>query len=290
MQMLIEIDQKSGFCHGVVTAIKKAEDELCKGNEIYSLGDIMHNKVEMTRLESLGLRSINHSNLNKLKNTTLLIRAHGEPPSTYQLIANSNIYLIDATCPVVARLQKIVIQAYNSMQEIGGRVVILGKHGHPEVIGLIGQIDGDALVVESVEELLEKADFSKPIYFLSQTTKSLETFNTAATEIKSRYSDRPKEWCTIKDTICRQVSNRYPHLKQFAQTHKVIIFVSGADSSNGKALFEVCRAANPNSYKIEDSSQINPDWFKECESVGVCGATSTPMWQMEEVAKAISLL
>lgn len=288
--MLIEIDKKSGFCHGVVTAIQKAENELYKGNKIYSLGDIMHNKVEMTRLESLGLKSIDHSNIKDLKRTTVLIRAHGEPPSTYNLINNSEINLIDATCPVVSRLQKIVIQAYASMQEIGGKVVILGKPGHPEVIGLIGQIDGDALVVESVEELLEKADFSKPISFLSQTTKSLETFNAAANEIKIRYASHPKEWCTIKDTICRQVSNRYPHLKQFASNHEVIIFVSGADSSNGKALFEVCKKANVNSYKIEDSTQINPDWFKEHNSVGICGATSTPMWQMEDIAKTISLI
>ncbi|MEG1648701.1 MAG: 4-hydroxy-3-methylbut-2-enyl diphosphate reductase [Rikenellaceae bacterium] len=286
--MLIEIDHKSGFCHGVVKAIEKAEYELNKGDKIYSLGDIMHNKVEMTRLESLGLKTINHSDLKELKKATVLIRAHGEPPSTYRLITNSDINLIDATCPVVSRLQKIVVQAYALMQAIDGKVVILGKPGHPEVIGLIGQIDGDALVVESVEELIVKADFSKPIFFLSQTTKSLDTFNAAANEIKTHYTNRPKEWCTIKDTICRQVSNRYPHLEQFASTHQLIIFVSGADSSNGKALFEVCKKANPNSHKIEDSTMINYDWFTNCSSVGICGATSTPMWQMEEVAKAIA--
>lgn len=280
--MLIEIDNFSGFCPGVVAAIEKAESELQKGDKISSLGDIMHNKAEMERLASLGLKVVNHGDIHTLSGLSLLIRAHGEPPTTYKECERLNIRLVDATCPVVAHLQKRTKKAAKQMSEIDGQVVILGKHGHPEVVGLKGQID-DAIVVDSVAELEGSVDFSRPIYFLSQTTKSLELFNEVAAVIRERYSDKPKEWCVIKDTICRQVSNRYPHLRQFALKHDVVIFVSGAESSNGKALYEVCRDSNPSSYKIENPNDIDLNWIKNASSVGICGATSTPKWQMEQV-------
>ncbi len=285
--MKIEIDSKSGFCVGVVKAIKMAEEELATGNKVLSLGDIMHNKVEMDRLEKLGLTSINSSQLLDCVDETILIRAHGEPISTYQKLKDLDIKYLDATCGVVAHLQKQVKTAYEKMQLVDGQVVILGKHKHPEVVGLTGHINEKAIVIDSLQELISKVDFTRPIYLLSQTTKSLDLFNIIAEEITERYKDYPEGYATIKDSICRQVSNRYPHLGVFSTKYDIIIFVSGADSSNGIALFEECKKNNKNSYKIEDESQIDIEWFRGCESVGICGATSTPLWLMERVASHI---
>ena len=288
--MKVVIDSKSGFCVGVVKAIEKAEAELASGVKVLSLGDIMHNKVEMQRLEKLGLKSIKLSQVPDYTKDIVLIRAHGEPPSTYKRFDELGMRYIDATCSVVANLQRQVKRAYEEMSVIGGQVVILGKHGHPEVVGLTGQVDERVIVIDSLDELITSVDFSRPIYLLSQTTKSLELFNLIVEEIKARYKDSPQGYVTIKDTICRQVSNRYPHLAMFSTEYDIIIFVSGAESSNGKVLFEVCKKHNTNSYKIEDESQIDASWFAGCSSVGVCGATSTPLWLMERVANHIKTI
>lgn len=282
--MRVEIDDLSGFCFGVVKAICKAESLLQSGEDVYSLGDIVHNRVEVCRLESLGLQPINYDKLDELHGKCVLIRAHGEPPSTYIRAAELGIRLVDATCPVVAHLQKKVKAAWTKMNEIHGQVVILGKRGHSEVVGLTGQVGEDAVVVETIEDL-EQIDFSRPIYLLSQTTQSLEFFEQIQKLIIQRSIHGE---VTVDDTICRQVSNRNPHLREFSTRYDVIIFVSGKKSSNGKALFEVCKSANSRTYKIEDDSELHPEWFVEAESVGVCGATSTPKWLMEQVAAAIA--
>ena len=283
--MLIEIDDRSGFCFGVVRALSMAEEALAPGGEVFSLGDIVHNRVEVQRLEGLGLRTIRHGQLGNLAGRTVLIRAHGEPPATYEAASGRGIRLVDATCPVVARLQKIIKEAHRQMQEAGGQVVILGKRGHAEVVGLTGQVDGDALVVERVEDL-GRIDFARPIYLLSQTTQSLELFAAVRDEILRRAADPAA--VTVNDTICRQVSNRNPHLTGFAARYDVVVFVSGSKSSNGRVLYEVCRAANSRTYKIEDESELEAAWFAGCRSVGICGATSTPKWLMARVADRIA--
>lgn len=281
--MRIVIDDKSGFCFGVVKAIQKAEKILAENGEAYSLGDIVHNRIEVSRLGNLGLSTISYNQLEELSGKSVIIRAHGEPPSTYEQAQELNITIIDATCPVVAHLQKIVKMAWEKMQSVSGQVVILGKRGHAEVVGLTGQVGGDAIVVESIEDM-GMIDFERPIYLLSQTTQSLELFDQIKEII---YTRMPEGMATINDTICRQVSNRNPHLREFASQFDVIIFVSGHKSSNGKALFEVCRSTNPRSHKIEEGSEIIPEWFTEAESVGICGATSTPKWLMEQIAEHI---
>lgn len=284
--MRIEIDKRSGFCFGVVTAITKAEEALRNG-ALYSLGDIVHNRVEVQRLENLGLNTISLDQLESLGDKTVLIRAHGEPPTTYQRAKKHGVELIDATCPVVAKLQNIVFEAYQTMGRCGGQVVLLGKRGHAEVVGLAGQVDGDIRVIESYEEL-EGIDFSKPIYFLAQTTQNLELFNQLGEQILERAED--KKSVTIHDTICRQVSNRSPHLEEFASSYDCVIFVCGKKSSNGKVLFETCLRTNPKTYNIEDSRELDVRWFEGVESVGICGATSTPTWLMEQVARDIKEL
>jgi len=281
--MKIVIDDKSGFCFGVVTAIGMAESLLTEQGEVYSLGDIVHNRVEMKRLEQSGLRTVSREDIDSLSGKCVLIRAHGEPPSTYAKAKEQGIRLIDATCPVVANLQNTVRAAWEQMQQAEGQVVILGKRGHAEVVGLAGQVGGDVLVVENREDL-NHIDFTRPVYLLSQTTQPLELFEEIKNEILSRSENGD---VTVNDTICRQVSNRNPHLRQFASEYEVIIFVSGRQSSNGKALFEVCRKTNPRSYKIEDRDELHEDWFEGVQSVGICGATSTPKWLMERVAEAI---
>ena len=284
--MKVVIDDRSGFCFGVVRAIESAEYMLSLYGEVCSLGDIVHNRVEMQRLEGLGMKAASHEDIPALTGKCVLIRAHGEPPRTYRQAHEAGVILADATCPVVANLQKTVRDAWERMEKSGGQVVILGKRGHPEVVGLAGQIDGDVIVVESRDDL-SQIDFTRPIYFLSQTTQPLELFEEIGGEIKQR--GLPGQ-VRINDTICRQVSNRNPHLREFAAQHDVIIFVSGRESSNGKALFEVCRQANPRSHKIEEGSQLQPEWFGGAGSVGICGATSTPRWLMEEVARAVEAL
>ena len=281
--MEVIIDDNSGFCFGVVRAIGEAESALERVGEVYSLGDIVHNRVEVQRLEQLGLHTISHEDMPRLEGRTLLIRAHGEPPRTYRMAEELGITVIDATCPVVARLQRRLREAYDKMQEVGGSVVLLGKRGHAEVIGLTGQADDDVVVVEN-EADLNNVDFTRPIYFLSQTTQSIALFNQLAEEIKVRAKGVT---VNIDDTICRRVAGREALLADFSRSVDVVIFVSGRKSSNGRVLYEVCRGANPRSYNVEESSEIDWSWLEGAERVGICGATSTPRWLMEQVAEAI---
>lgn len=281
--MEVIIDDNSGFCFGVVRAIGEAESALERVGDVYSLGDIVHNRVEVQRLEQLGLHTISHEDMPRLEGRTLLIRAHGEPPRTYRMAEELGITVIDATCPVVARLQRRLREAYDKMQEVGGSVVLLGKRGHAEVIGLTGQADDDVVVVEN-EADLNNVDFTRPIYFLSQTTQSIALFNQLAEEIKARAKGVT---VNIDDTICRRVAGREALLADFSRSVDVVIFVSGRKSSNGRVLYEVCRGANPRSYNVEESSEIDWSWLEGAERVGICGATSTPRWLMEQVAEAI---
>lgn len=281
--MRVEIDDNSGFCFGVVRAIGEAERALQSG-EVFSLGDIVHNRIEVQRLEQLGLRTVSHEDLPSLEGCRLLVRAHGEPPSTFEQARALGIEVIDATCPVVAKLQERVVKAYNAMREVDGQVVILGKRGHAEVVGLAGQVDEPTIIVERVEDL-EQIDFSRPIFFLSQTTQSVDLFEQLRREMLSRLAS--PDMLTAHDTICRQVSSREKHLDAFARRHDVVIFVCGRKSSNGKVLAEVCRVANPRTYNIEEAQELQPEWFEGAESVGICGATSTPKWLMQQVAEAI---
>lgn len=281
--MEVIIDDNSGFCFGVVRAIGEAESALERVGDVYSLGDIVHNRVEVQRLEQLGLHTISHEDMPRLEGRTLLIRAHGEPPRTYRMAEELGITVIDATCPVVARLQRRLREAYDKMQEVGGSVVLLGKRGHAEVIGLTGQADDDVVVVEN-EADLNNVDFTRPIYFLSQTTQSIALFNQLAEEIKVRAKGVT---VNIDDTICRRVAGREALLADFSRSVDFVIFVSGRKSSNGRVLYEVCRGANPRSYNVEESSEIDWSWLEGAERVGICGATSTPRWLMEQVAEAI---
>lgn len=282
--MRIVIDDNSGFCFGVVRAIGEAEASLGRCGEVYSLGDIVHNRVEVQRLETLGLRSVTHDDMESLAGRTLLIRAHGEPPRTYRRAEELGIAVIDATCPVVARLQRRVREAYAYMSSVGGRVVLLGKRGHAEVIGLTGQVNDDVTVVEGIADI-EALDFSRPMHLLSQTTQSIELFNSLAEIIRSRMAEGVE--FIVTDTICRRVAGREPLLAEFARSVDVVLFVCGRKSSNGKVLSEVCRAANARCYNIEEASEIEPEWFEGVESIGICGATSTPRWLMEDVAEGV---
>lgn len=281
--MEVIIDDNSGFCFGVVRAIGEAESALERVGDVYSLGDIVHNRVEVQRLEQRGLHTVSHEDMSQLGGRTLLIRAHGEPPRTYRMAEELGITIIDATCPVVARLQRRLREAYDKMQEVGGSVVLLGKRGHAEVIGLTGQADDDVVVIEG-EKDLENVDFTRPIYFLSQTTQSIALFNHLADIIKMRAGEAI---VTIDDTICRRVAGREALLSDFSHSVDVVIFVSGRKSSNGRVLYEVCRSANPRSYNVEESAEIELSWFEGAERVGICGATSTPRWLMEDVAEWI---
>ena len=283
--MRVVIDENSGFCFGVVRAISEAESALKQRGEVYSLGDIVHNRVEVQRLEEMGLSTVSHDDIASLQGRTLLIRAHGEPPTTYRLAEKYGVTVIDATCPVVARLQRRVRDAYESMSKIGGRVVLLGKRGHAEVVGLAGQVSDDVTVVES-EMDLELLDYSRPIYFLSQTTQSIELFNRLAEIIRSRMAEGVE--FIVDDTICRRVAGREANLAIFAGSVDVVLFVCGRKSSNGRVLSEVCRRANPRCYNIEEASEIDMAWLEGAESVGICGATSTPRWLMEDVASFIN--
>ena len=285
--MRVEIDTNSGFCFGVVTAIDKAEKAIASGSRVHSLGDIVHNAEEQHRLERLGLRTIDHAGISEVADGMVLVRAHGEPPSTYRRLEECRVPYIDATCPVVARLQQRVKEAYSRMCEVGGQVVILGKRGHAEVVGLAGQIDDDCAVVESIRDL-DQLDFSRPVTLLSQTTQSLVLFGEIADEIRRRSAN--PEQVFIQDTICRQVANREQGLRDFARRFDVVVFVCGRKSSNGKVLYGVCRDANPRSYCVESETEIDPAWLADAQSVGVCGATSTPAWLMGRVAEYIEKL
>ncbi len=282
--MNVEIDNDSGFCFGVVTAIRKAEEELARGGKLYCLGDIVHNSDEVQRLASKGLEVITHDDLARLQNVKVLLRAHGEPPSTYATARRRNIEIIDATCPVVLRLQQRIKQTFDDTTRPRPQIVIYGKRGHAEVNGLVGQTDGEAIVVEDVADL-SKIDFTRDIALYSQTTKSLEGFRHIADEIRSRLA--PGATLETADTICRQVANRVEKLRRFARAHDVVIFVSGKKSSNGKVLFGNCLEENPNTHLVSNAGELDRSWFEGAESVGVCGATSTPRWLMEQVRQWI---
>lgn len=282
----VEIDKGSGFCFGVTTAISKAEEELAKGETLYCLGDIVHNGQECERLEQLGLISIDHQQFSELKNAKVLLRAHGEPPSTYRLAEENHITLIDATCPVVLRLQKRIKQEFDTANAEGRekQIVIFGKNGHAEVLGLVGQTNGTAIVIENLDEA-RSLDFSKDIFLYSQTTKSLDEFRQIVTYIQEHIA--PNATFKYYDTICRQVANRMPDIQDFAASHELIFFVCGHKSSNGKILFQECKKVNPNSYQIDGPEEIDRSLLEGVKSIGICGATSTPKWLMEACQKAI---
>lgn len=278
----IEIDSSSGFCFGVTTAIQKAEEELTKGNTLYCLGDIVHNGKEVERLHARGLITINHEQLKQLHDVKVLLRAHGEPPETYETARRNNIEIIDATCPVVLQLQRRIKKQYDANPE--AQIVIFGKNGHAEVLGLVGQTHSKAIVMEKLEDV-RLLDFGRDIYLYSQTTKNLDEFRRIIDYIQSHIS--PDATFRSFDTICRQVANRMPNIASFAARHDIIIFVSGRKSSNGKVLFNTCKSVNPNSYMIEGPGEIDSSWIEGVTSVGICGATSTPKWLMEQCRDSI---
>jgi 4-hydroxy-3-methylbut-2-enyl diphosphate reductase len=281
----IEIDKKSGFCFGVVNAIKKAEEELDKGEVLYCLGDIVHNGQEVKRLEEKGLITIDHEQFAKLRDVKVLLRAHGEPPSTYETARKNNITIVDASCPVVLKLQSRIKTAYQSVDPEETQIVIFGEHGHAEVNGLMGQTDGKAIVIED-EDDLTKIDLSKNVRLFSQTTKSLDGFNRLITNIGSNIKNDAK--LEASDTICRQVSNRIPNITTFAQENDIVIFVSGKKSSNGKVLYDHSKSINPNTYFVSEPADVQTLDLDLNKKIGICGATSTPRWLMEEVAQAIA--
>ena len=291
--MTIEIDNGSGFCFGVTTAIKKAEEELAKGTTLYCLGDIVHNGMECERLKQMGLITIDHAEMARLHNVKVLLRAHGEPPETYELARRNNIEIIDATCPVVLQLQKRIKLQYeaspltNHQSPLTTQIVIFGKKGHAEVLGLVGQTDGRAVVIEQFDEV-RRLDFQHDIFLFSQTTKSLDEFHRIIEYIQQHIS--PEATFKSFDTICRSVANRMPNISQFAARHDLILFVCGRKSSNGKVLFNECRRVNPNTHLVEGPGEINPAWLHDVDTVGICGATSTPKWLMEQCRDAILAL
>lgn len=282
MNYQIEIDNGSGFCFGVTTAIKKAEEELAKGTKLYCLGDIVHNGMECDRLKRLGLITINHDDMEKLHDAKVLLRAHGEPPSTYELAKRNNIEIIDATCPVVLQLQRRIKKQYDS--EPDAQIVIFGKNGHAEVLGLVGQTQQNAIVIEKFDDVT-RLDFSRDIYLYSQTTKSLDEFHKIINYIQEHIS--PTATFKSFDTICRQVANRMPNISQFATRHDLILFVCGRKSSNGKVLFNECKSVNPNSHLIEGPEEIDASWLEGIKTIGICGATSTPKWLMEKCKECL---
>lgn len=284
--LTVEIDDQSGFCFGVVRAIRQAEEHLDGGDVLYCLGDIVHNSDEVERLRRRGLVTISHEDLESLHNAKVLLRAHGEPPSTYEVARRNNIEIIDATCPVVLKLQQRIKEAYRADDPLSPQIVIYGKSGHAEVNGLVGQTGGDAIVVDTPDSL-ERVDPERDVALYSQTTKSREGFESMRLMIEWRLT--PGHKVSAYDTICRQVSTRVEHLRAFAASHDVVLFVAGAKSSNGRVLFAECQSVNPSSYLLSNASEFNPEWIAspDVTSVGVCGATSTPRWLMEEVAQKV---
>ena len=278
----IEIDNGSGFCFGVTTAIQKAEEELAKGTKLYCLGDIVHNGMECERLREMGLITINHDELRQLHDAKVLLRAHGEPPETYELARQNNIEIIDATCPVVLQLQKRIKKQYDG--NLTSQIVIFGKKGHAEVLGLVGQTAGNAIVIEHFDDV-KQLDFSRDIYLYSQTTKSLDEVHRIIEYIQDHIS--PDATFRSFDTICRSVANRMPNISQFATKHDLVLFVCGRKSSNGKVLFNECLRINPNTHLIEGPEEIDPAWLDGIRTVGICGATSTPKWLMEQCRDAL---
>ena len=280
---MVEIDSKSGFCFGVTAAISKAEEVLDNEGTLYCLGDIVHNTAEVERLRKKGLKTITHEDMKQLRDVKVLLRAHGEPPSTYELANANNIEIIDATCPVVLQLQRRIKAAWEADRDKERQIVIYGKKGHAEVNGLVGQTAGEAIVVQDVAEL-ERLDPHKKIDLYSQTTSSLEGFREMVGEIEVRHGKENLHW---SDTICRQVANRMTGVKEFAAGHEVVIFVCGAKSSNGKVLYEACREVNPRSYFISSPDELRPEWTAGAGSIGICGATSTPAWLMQAVYESL---
>ena len=278
----IEIDNGSGFCFGVTTAIKKAEEELAKGSTLYCLGDIVHNGMECERLKMLGLITITHEDMETLHDAKVLLRAHGEPPETYELAKRNNIEIIDATCPVVLQLQRRILKQYETCPD--AQIVIFGKPGHAEVLGLVGQTQSHAIVVAHFEDVMN-LDFNRDIYLYSQTTKSLDEFHRIIDYIQSHIS--PKATFKSFDTICRQVANRMPNVSSFASRHDLVLFVCGRKSSNGRVLYDECRRVNNNSRLIEGPEEIMPEWLDNIGTIGICGETSTPKWLMEQCRDAI---
>lgn len=290
--MLVEIDEGSGFCFGVTTAIRKAEEELAKEETLYCLGDIVHNERECKRIGLLGLISVEHDKLDTISNAKILFRAHGEPPSTYDMATKNNLQIIDATCPVVLNLQRRIKREYDEQKDNNTQIVIYGKNGHAEVIGLVGQTDGNAIVIENSNDL-DKINYNKNISLYSQTTKSLDGFRDIVKRIAIRMNAtehvgnnvmfNDKGLCfKFYDTICRQVANRIEDIRRFSQNHDVVVFVAGKKSSNGKVLFDECKSVNNNVFFVGQPQEIKKDWFEKAGSVGICGATSTPKWLMEQ--------
>ena len=276
--MQIDIDKSSGFCFGVKRAIEKAEELLKQGEELYCLGEIVHNHGEVKRLNQSGMTTISLNDAKHFEGKTILLRSHGEPPSTYSKLTSQQNKLIDATCPVVLKLQRRIKESYLSNTKEDGQLVIFGKEGHPEVIGLLGQAENKAIVVSQLAEL-NRLDFDQPIELYCQTTMSLGAFYEIAEFLKKKARNK----LIIHDTICRQVANRVPHLRVFATNYDLILFISGKKSSNGKFLFEVCQSENSNSHFISSPDEIELNWLEGIESIGICGGTSTPQWQMEQV-------
>ena len=277
LNLNVTIDTKSGFCFGVEYAIEIAEEILNEEERLYCLGDIVHNDQEVKRLEKMGLKIIDHDKLKKMRDVKVLIRAHGEPPSTYDIAIKNNITLMDASCPVVLKLQNRIKKSHDKNE----RIYIYGKHGHPEVKGLIGQTGKDAIVFQNINEL-EIEKLPKSITLYTQTTKSKEKFYEIVSKLNRSGVD-----VHVNDTLCRQVSNRDTQLQNFSNDFDKIVFVSGTKSSNGNALFNVCKQNNDNSYFVSSSEEVKENWFSKNDKIGVCGATSTPMWLMEEVKEKI---
>ncbi|HBC79752.1 MAG TPA: 4-hydroxy-3-methylbut-2-enyl diphosphate reductase [Bacteroidales bacterium] len=284
--MKVEIDIKSGFCFGVRNAVEIAEKALRDGEKVFSLGPIVHNDKEVERLASLGLVSINHDQFRKLKNCKVLIRAHGEPPETYSTAEKNNITIVEATCPIVKKMQSGIKDTWEKYKMNNGQIVIYGKPGHAEVIGLLGQTDNQGILISNSSDT-DKIDFSRPVALFCQTTMELNDFNSVKELIYNKMKEQgvldPDHNLVVKSTVCGQVSNREPHLKVFAREHDVIIFVSGKESSNGRMLYAVCKSVNPDTHLVSSSEEIEKSWFDGKRSVGICGATSTPRWLIENI-------
>lgn len=289
--MEVIIEKSSGFCFGVVSAIDLVEKELSNSSSLYCLGEIVHNDMEVERLEKMGLKTISIEDMQELRDTKVMIRAHGEPPSTYQLAKKNNIEIIDATCPIVLKLQKDVHKAYLEAKDNNGQILIFGKKGHAEVIGLVGQCDGNAIVISSQEDLVG-VDYTKPIYLFSQTTMSKEKFEIISQTIIQRAKENNPNYINelnIKNSICKRVCSRIVDLKAFAKEMDVVLFVSGKKSSNGQYLYNLCKEANPNTHFISEIEEIKKEWLETANKVGITGATSTPMWLMEEIKKTVEI-
>lgn len=289
--MIVEVDKQSGFCFGVQNAVEIAEKALLNGEKVFSLGPLVHNDKEVDRLSLMGLKSISHAEFRNLKDSKVLIRAHGEPPETYIIAEKNNITIIEATCPIVKRLQSRIKATWQKTKESDGQVVIFGKPGHAEVVGLQGQINNEGILVSGPDDF-GKIDITKPVYLFSQTTMSVKEYNNLSDTLRSRMDEKgiscERNNLMINKTICGQVSNREPHLIEFAKKHDVIIFVSGRESSNGKMLYSVCRNVNPNTHFVSSHEELDKSWFAGRNSVGVCGATSTPKWLIENIRDIIS--